>query len=181
VHAWYGTSAWVDPTGTRRRLQALAAAGWSTRRLAARLGVTKSAIAQLRTTRQVRVLAATARDIAALYDDCWWRTPHGRYQARGEHYAERRAWVDCWRWDGVDIDGPAALPRPDVDEPDLVLVAVDQGHVGRRVRLTISERRAAVAELNRQRFPASVIAEIIGISSRTDVRYRALERNRSAA
>lgn len=78
---------WADATGTRQRLQALTAAGWSTRQLAELLGVTSNAIAQLRTTGQARVLASTAADIDCLYQRLWWRTPPGRYQTRCERHS----------------------------------------------------------------------------------------------
>jgi transcriptional regulator with XRE-family HTH domain len=175
VHVWYGTSAWADATGTRRRLQALSAAGWSTSQLAERLGVTKSAIAQLRSTGQSRVLASTATDVAALYDACWWRTPPGLYQARCERYAERRGWIGPWRWDGLDIDDPTAAPPPDVID-QLDPVALAQLLDGRRVVLNRAERRAAVAELHRRGLTAAAIAERVGLSTRTIERYLAVAR-----
>lgn len=107
---WHGTSAWAPALGTRRRLQALTAAGWSTQALAERLGVTKSAIANLRSTTQDRVLGATAADVAALYEQCRRRTPPGRYQLRARRYAEARGWPTPAAWAGLDLDNPHARP-----------------------------------------------------------------------
>jgi hypothetical protein len=148
VHAWYGTSAWADATGTRRRLQALSAAGWSTSQLGELLGVTSSAIAQLRSTTQPRVLTSTAATVATLYDAHWWRTPPGRYQTRCEHHAAQQGWVGPWRWDGLDIDDPAATAPPEpADQIDPV--AIDALLTGRPVPLTRAERHTAVTELHR--------------------------------
>lgn len=111
--------------GTRRRLQALAAAGWSAAQLAARLEVTRGAVASLRDTRQQRVLATTAAAVAALYEDCWWRTPPGRSRdlARTETWAVRHGWPDPSRWHGRDLDDPAAAPASLVEEADPVAIA----------------------------------------------------------
>lgn len=108
--AWHGTSPWAPAIGTRRRLQALTAAGWSTGQLADRLGVTKSAVAQLRSTSQHRVLATTAGNVATLYEQCLRRTPPGRYQLRARRYAEARAWPSPAEWDGLDLDDPYTRP-----------------------------------------------------------------------
>lgn len=110
--AWAGTTAWSPAIGTRRRLQALTAAGWSTSQLADRLGVTKSAIAQLRSTTQDRVLAGTAGDVVALYEQCRRRTPPGPpgYQLRARRHAESRGWPSPIQWDRLDIDDPRQWP-----------------------------------------------------------------------
>lgn len=174
VDRWHGTSPWVATIGARRRLQALTAAGWSTSQLATRLGVSKSAIAQLRSTGQDRMLAPTADTVAALYEDCWWRTPPGRYQARAERYAEARGWVPPWRWDGRDIDDPAASPAP---EPvDVDQVAVEEAIAGRRVPLTRAERRCVVGELRRRGITAGEIAHRVGATVRTVERDKAAGR-----
>lgn len=168
---WYGTSAWVHPAGTRRRLQALSAAGWSTSQLADRLGVTKSAIAQLRSTRQAWLLARTAGDIAALYEDCWWRTPPGRYQVRAERYAESRRWLPPWRWEGVDLDDPAANPLDELADVDEVAIA--ETISGRHVPLTKTERKLVFDELRRRGATADAIGDRVGRCARTVERYKA--------
>jgi transposase len=162
---------WVPAVGTRRRLQALTAAGWSSSQLAERLGVTKSAIAQLRRVGQDRVLATTAGDVAALYDRCWWRTPPGRYQARAERYAAAQGWRPPWDWDGVDLDDPAAAPLEHGAVADVDQVAIEETIAGRRVPLTRAERRCVVDELHRRGVSAGDIAQRVGLSARTIVRY----------
>lgn len=169
---WHGTSPWVDATGTRRRLQALAAGGWSTRALAGELAVTKSAVAQLRSTNQDRVLAATAASVTDLYQRMWWRTPPPRSATRSELYAQRTGWAPPWAWDGGDIDDPAASPAALVEDV-LDHVAVQEAVAGRRVRLSRYERRVVVDELTRRRRSAAEIAAQLGITERTVVRDRA--------
>ncbi|KPC74034.1 hypothetical protein ADL26_11780, partial [Thermoactinomyces vulgaris] len=56
----------IDATGTRRRLQALAANGWAAGLLAAHFDRPASAIR--RTRRSPTVLVANAREIRDLYD-----------------------------------------------------------------------------------------------------------------
>ncbi len=176
AHAWRGrgTSPWASATGIRRRLQALTASGWSSSQLGDRLGVSKSAVAQLRSTGQARVLATTAVDIAALYEACWWRTPPGRYQARAERYAEARDWVPPWRWDGVDLDDPEARPREDLADVDQV--AMEETIAGRRVPLTTDERYQVIDALQRRGATSAEIAERLGCSIRTVERYEAVAR-----
>lgn len=170
--AWQGTTAWTAAVGTRRRLQALAAAGWSTAHLADKLAVTRGAVASLRNTGQDRVLATTAAAIAVLYEDCWWRTPPGRDRdlTRTETWAIRHGWADPSRWHGRDLDDPAAAPAPLVDDVDPVAIA--QAIAGRTVPLTRVERRVVADELTRRGASADTAAAAIGRSARTVVRYR---------
>ncbi len=174
MHVWHGTSPWAPAVGTRRRLQALTAVGWSTSQLADRLGVSKSAIAQLRSTDQARVLATTSADVAVLYEACWWRTPPGRYQARAERYAEARGWVPPWRWDGVDMDDPEAQPPEELVDVDQV--AIEQTIAGRRVSLTTAERYQIIDLMQRRGATSAEIAERLGRSIRTVERYEAAAR-----
>ena len=170
--AWRGTTAWAPAIGTRRRLQALAAAGWSAAQLADQLHVTRGAVAALRGTRQDRVLATTAAAVAALYEDCWWRTPPGRGRdlTRTEAWAARQGWADPSRWAAQDLDHPDASPTDLVDEPDPVAIAA--AVAGRPVPLTRVEQRAVAAELTRRGASATTTAAVIGRSARTVERYR---------
>lgn len=126
----------------------MAAAGWSTSQLAACAGVSRNAVAQLRTTGQGRVLPTAAAAITALYEDCWWRTPPGadRDHARTETWARKHAWIPAWRWDGVDLDDPSAEPLP--EQVDMDEVAIAETISGRPVPLTKTERHFVVDELH---------------------------------
>lgn len=107
----------IDGTGTRRRLQALVADGWSMSELARRLNVLPS---NLHTTVHGRkeVTVATATKAAALYDQLWDSTPppsgrHGSVPARARAYASRKGWVPPLAWDDETIDNPDATPHVD--------------------------------------------------------------------
>lgn len=107
-------SAIIDATGTRRRLQALVACGWTKRHLAGRLGMTESNLGTL--IRGGNVTAAKARAAAALYDELWDRRPpettrHERTSAsKARNHARARGWAPPGAWDDERIDDPAAGP-----------------------------------------------------------------------
>jgi hypothetical protein len=103
----------VDATGTRRRLQALVAAGWPQARLAARLGMLPSNFGVTLSSGQV--LTSTARAVRALYDELWRQDPreHGvgaRAYSRARNQAAARQWAPVGAWDDDQIDDPAGFP-----------------------------------------------------------------------
>ena len=103
----------VDATGTRRRLQALVAAGWPQARLAERLGMMPSNFGV--TLNSEQVLASTERAVRALYDQLWRRDPreHGvdaRAYSRARNQAADRRWAPAGAWDDDVIDDPASFP-----------------------------------------------------------------------
>lgn len=102
-----GEHATVPAIGTRRRLQALAALGWSQREIARRLDVTQAQVHLWATdTGPTFVLATTAAPIAALYEQlCMTPGPAARTRA----YAAAAGWAPPLAWDD-DIDDPAARP-----------------------------------------------------------------------
>lgn len=110
----------VDATGTRRRLQALAALGWSHAALADRMGVERRNLPRL--LREDRtVLMATARRVGRVYDELCWSfppadTPRQKQSVtRAKTNAARRGWAPPLSWDEDTIDDPAAVP--DLGEP----------------------------------------------------------------
>lgn len=99
----------VDATGTRRRLQALVAIGWTQTDLAARLGMTVSNFGDM--LRRDQVLAATARNAVRLYDELWDKPPApGRYANLARKYAASRGWPPPLAWDDDALDDPAGRP-----------------------------------------------------------------------
>lgn len=100
----------VDGAGTRRRLRALAALGWTFTMLADRLGVTNRAVREL-------AYAATVRDysaetVRALYDDLSMTVPtsENNYAAgailRQRRHAARNGWLPPLALDDDTIDLP---------------------------------------------------------------------------
>lgn len=115
----------VDATGSRRRVQALAAAGHAIPALARRLGMQPS---NLRTTMaRDRVKAATARAIRDLYDELWDAAPDestpsaARHAAAARADAARNGWPVPAAWDDYAIDNPGAFPAEDWKRHDTKL------------------------------------------------------------
>ena len=103
--------------GTRRRLQALVAIGWSQSKLAAHLGMGPGNFGRVihgNTTPNVTI--ATARAVTALYDQLWDQPPP--HTAHRDHIAYTRAinhatafdWPVPMAWDEDDLDDPDAQP-----------------------------------------------------------------------
>ncbi len=108
----------VDGTGTRRRLQALVATGWSQTRLASRLGMTSGNLTpMLHDRRGGCVTVARARAVTDLYDELWDQAPtaDNRWFDAGISHAKtaarRHGWVVPLAWDEDTIDDPEAVPN----------------------------------------------------------------------
>lgn len=110
-----------DPTGTRRRLQALMCCGYSLPILAAQLGCDRRELRRKLHERGT-VTAATARAVADLYDRLWDQPPPQSSReekssaSRSRNYARERGWPPPAAWDDDPgphwIDDPAATPSP---------------------------------------------------------------------
>jgi hypothetical protein len=154
----------VDATGTRRRLQALAAIGWPPRALAERLGIQPDNI-----LRRHRVRVGTARLVAAVYDQLSM-TPGP--DTRSAAAARRRGWAPPLAWDDDSIDDPAARPHADgegraADDPVIDKVAVNRALADASLAgLTPAERVAAAARLASEGVTApGAVAYRLGTSS----------------
>lgn len=101
--------------GTRRRLQALVALGWSQNKLATRLGWTPANFSKM-LLHQGQVTVATADAVKALYDDLSmtppaptdWRDAGSITRAKSR--AAHLMWLPPLAWDDDDIDDPSATP-----------------------------------------------------------------------
>lgn len=107
----------VDATGTRRRVQALVALGWSERHIAAQMPVSYSHLAKvIQGTHEVT--ARTAAKARAVYDRLWDQAPPETTRgerivaARSRARAARSDWPPPLAWDDDEIDDPAASPHP---------------------------------------------------------------------
>lgn len=135
-----GDTTAIDAVGTRRRLQALIANGWSQVKLGKKLGVHATNVGRM--LYSPRVMASSARLIRSVYEDLWdvnppeadWRDKIAANRARG--YAAERGWVRPMAWDDGAIDDPTAVPvgagfssragkLPDADEIDWLIKGGD--------------------------------------------------------
>jgi hypothetical protein len=181
----------VPATGTRRRLQALGAVGWPLPVLALRVSRTPRNLR--RTLTSSTVTAATARAVAALYDelrhlDPPFRTRQERAAAeRARSQARQHGWSPPHAWDDVETDPGGDEPDLDdadrsaadeavLDESVLDEIAIERAMHGDRVRLTRAERDEAIARLTARGVSACRIAELLGTSSRAVTRCRAARR-----
>lgn len=123
----------VDGTGTRRRLQALVVAGWSQNRLAARLGMLATNLGPV-ILGQREPTAATARAVAALFEELWDTPPAAAtgYQragiARARAHAAQKGWAPAQAWDDDTIDDPAARPNLHGRHDEATVLAWLAGH-----------------------------------------------------
>lgn len=164
--AYHGTlpPGYIDATGTRRRLQALAVEGWSIIRLAELTGLSeRSVYAALYARRRVQV--GTARAVAAVYERC---AGHGgpddgrNIAGRGA----RRGWHDSYAWPDQSIDDPAAQPQL-TDPQHVDQVAVDRALAGDdTVTLTDPEKAAAVRQGLARGINAHALARLLHTSAR---------------
>lgn len=169
-------SHWRDATGTRRRIAALRAIGWSTPVLAQHLGVGKTVVSKWGAARLV--YASTAERIAVLYE----RLSMVDGPSHETRVKALRAGCPPPSWWGDDtIDDPSAEPRepgngPAAEVSDLLDMQV---HVDRAVnghltyeQLTHAERGMAVRRLNRAGFNDAEIGRRLHTSTDTAGRRR---------
>lgn len=165
---------WTDATGTLRRLNALAAAGWSATEIGNHLGQSPKVTNKLRikAMQQGRVHVDTAQRITYLYEQLWHQTPTGRYQERVIRHAQRMGWAEPWQWEGLDMDDPNASPCSStagaIDE-----IAVERAMRGYPTKLTKQERAEAVMRLADAGYSIRQIAERLRIAERTVLRRKA--------
>jgi len=110
-----GSTVPVDPTGTRRRIQALVALGWSFSNIADGVNVLPNNLGT--TMRSPRVRAGTARAVRALYDQLWDQAPPENTHSeklsasRARNRAKAADWAPPMAWNDHEIDDPKAKPH----------------------------------------------------------------------
>lgn len=125
-------SGYVDATGTKRRIHALMAIGWTFAKIAAHLDLDERSVRQVLTFETVH--ASTRTRYAEVYDALWGRpaptrTVDERRQAsRARNAALRNGWPPPLAWDDDlgphGIDNPAATPHR--MRPEASLVSLDE-------------------------------------------------------
>ena len=106
----------VDPTGSRRRLQALRRDGFSLPLIAEQANLGKRSLWKLADGRCKYVLASTSTAIAELYDQLESKTPGDFGVTRREvtfvsTFAAKRGYAPRHCWDPDTIDDPEAIPE----------------------------------------------------------------------
>ena len=164
-----GSRCAVDATGTRRRLQALVAIGWSQSRLAARMGMLPSNFTDV--MGRERVTAATRRAVATLYDELWDSPPRedGHREkisaSRARNYARAHGWPPPLAWDDDALDDPGAGPA--------------EGWQRTRDNLRGARLAAEAAELRGLGVSFLLAADRLGVPAKT--LERAIQRTRRTA
>lgn len=169
----------LDATGTRRRLQALIAAGWSVSELAGQLGRTHT---NLRRTMNSRtVTARTAARVDDLYRQLSASAVPVVTDAQREAAAAARAlaarhgWLPALAWDDIDTDPEPNAPHSRRDPDEIDPIAVDRAVAGDAIRLeglTAAEQAEVVRRLTQRGRSIREIAEQLATTERTIVRRR---------
>jgi hypothetical protein len=168
----------VSTTGSRRRVHALAALGWSIHYVAGRIGRQSSNLAT--TLQRTHMQADAARKIAEIYEELSTRRPEDTpSNRRVRTIARKSGWAPPAAWDDETIDDPDAEPNlgdPDADVVDEVLI--ERALHGERTQLSPANRLHAVATGRRRGMPLTAIGIQLRMSHDT---VRALDRQLSAA
>ena len=110
-----GNGSLTDGTGTRRRLQALVAAGWPSAEIAFRLGVFRQQVGYLiRGEGTGQVTLRVEAEVSRVFRALWGQSPEANGVAphvalRARRRAARRHWHPAGAWD--DIDNPNEQPQ----------------------------------------------------------------------
>ncbi len=162
---------YVDATGTRRRIHALAAIGYGQSQISERTGFRRVQLAHF--TRWPKVHRDVAKVIAELYEELSHLpapdSPAAR-QIRGQ--ARLRGWASPLAWD--DIDDPNAMPQLPEDTGAVDWVAVQRRLTGEKVKLNQAERAEVarrLAAMSQAGMGRLKIAARTGIHPRTIERY----------
>lgn len=165
----------VPSRGTHRRIQALAARGWSLPFIAEQLGMDRTTIHKV--LRAPLVHPDYAERASSLYDRLWAaerpiRTPGERESiTKALQYARSRRWQPPLAWDDIDLDD--APPAVDTRRSAVVdEIAVELAAAGHEIALTPEERAEAVRLLHSRRLSDPEIAERLHCSDRQVLRIR---------
>lgn len=134
------TRVYMDGLGSRRRLQALAAMGYSISDLSLQLGYSRTYLGQILKGRRVR--SDNATNIGRIYDKLCMTPSDHPLATRARRHAEAMGWAPPLAWDDIDHDaGPASsyFTDPVIDE-----VRIQRVLNGIRQDCTRAERTAIV-------------------------------------
>jgi hypothetical protein len=171
----------VDATGTRRRLQALIAIGWTAELLADHLDRRPNSVHRSMTSRTVT--ARTAHEVASLYEVLWnTRPPRATGEQRSAADAARahaaaQGWPPPLAWDDIDTDPtPPAMTASPSRPYDMDEIAVARAVAGDNISyedLSAVEQQEVVRRLTARGSSIRDIAALLGTTKRTVSRRRA--------
>lgn len=169
----------IDGTGTRRRLQALVALGWSLRELDVELGRRNSYCSYLLADDARPVHRTVADQVIALYDHLSMVRPEGWLAERQRRLAARRGWVPPLAWD--DIDDPDEVANVGGVDDGLDPVVVDRILAGDwRLSARLPERLAVLGRWQTEGLTDNEVERRTGWNVARDVRPH-LPRTEAAA
>ena len=175
----------LDARGTRRRVQALIATGWTHQQLAAQLGRTATNLKRSLASEQVT--AHTAGQTIDLYARLWdSRPPHATAQERAQidatrSHAREQGWLPPLAWEDIDTDPDPDPhdrhdPRRGNTDPDyLDEIAIELAVAGEGIRLdrlTPAEQDEVVRRLTDRGSSIRDIAAQLATTTRTVSRRR---------
>ncbi|MBF8186356.1 hypothetical protein ITP53_11460 [Nonomuraea sp. K274] len=137
----------VPRWGTQRRIEALIAIGWHVEEIERRLS-SKEMVRRMR--QRERVESATARKVAALYEQLWnVAPPESTAALRARKRAERKGWPRPMEWDDDWLDlSPDELERAIAAE--VALMDRDELLACNRARLTYGDRSPLALAASRE-------------------------------
>lgn len=160
-----------DATGTRRRIQALAAIGWSCSALAREMGCSGSQVSQIQLGTSARVLPSTADMVAEVYERLSMRVPK-KEDVRVRNHARRNGWVPPLAWDNIDDPDEVPCLGADVPATEADPVLIERLMTNGQADVPINERPVVVAELVARGMADPDIAHRIGVWPETVLRIR---------
>lgn len=179
----------VEATGTRRRIHALVAIGWTIKAIADLLGRDVASVRH--TLRRDSVTAATAAATAELYERLWdslpdeSTPPRRTAAAKARTMARRNGWLPAMAWDDIDDDpqpDPAAPTEPAATEDDQsdeldIDIVMDRVAAGIPIQLKPGRSRdEVIARLTHHGLSLPEIAELLDVTTRTISRRRRARR-----
>lgn len=164
----------LSARGAQRRIQALAAVGWSLSKIGVHLGVSPERVRDILAAEKIS--RGLHERVCATFDEIWDQTPpidtvpERIAYIRTVNMAASRGWVPPAAWDDIDTDHRAATRYrfdPTIDE-----IAVELSVEGHRPNLNTAEREEVVRILNGRKWSDPAIAAHTGLEERTVFRIR---------
>lgn len=120
--AWmHGKAGRVPAVGTKRRLRALQAIGWTLTAIADEIGSQRSRVEKWASEDRTYVYTTTAARVAEVYERLCMRSPEGPWATRTRNMAAAKGYAPPLAWDDIDHDEAPSLGGSD-DELDEVAV-----------------------------------------------------------